>query len=88
MRGRGEHDLGHLPGGGGVFLPDVLSKHISHKKIYGLYHLLRQFCTRHTDVLRRAQVLIARDKQPVVGALSRGRARNRETHVLLVHLFE
>ena len=29
----------------------------------GLYHPLRQFCTRHPDVFRRAQVLIDVDKK-------------------------
>ena len=56
--------------------------------MYGLYPLLRHFCTRHPDVLRRAQVLIGVDNQSVVGAFNRGRARNRETPALLVHLFE
>ena len=41
---------------GGVFPPDWLSEHINHMEKYGLYHLLRPFCTRHPDVLRRAQV--------------------------------
>ena len=73
---------------GGVFPPDWLAKHINQKEMYGLYHLLRQFCSRHPDVLRRAQVLIDVDNQSVVGAFNRGRARNRETHALLVQLCE
>ena len=71
MGGRCQHDLGHLPRWG-VFPPDWLSKHIN-QKMYDLYHLLRQFCTRHPGVLRRA--------------FNRGRAKNRETHALLVQLF-
>ena len=63
-----------------------MSKHIN-QKMYGLYHLLRQFCTRHPDVLRRAQVLIDADNPSVVGAFGRGRAKNRETRALLVQLF-
>ena len=55
--------------------------------MYGLYHLLRQFCTRHPDVLRQAQVLIDVDSQSVAGAFNRGRAKNRETHARLVQLF-
>ena len=70
---------------GGVFLPDWLSKQIN-QKMYALYHLLRQFCERHPDVLRRAQVLIEVDNQSVVG-FNRVRAKNRETHALLVQLF-
>ena len=72
---------------GGVFPPDWLSKHIN-QKMYALYHLLRQFCTRHPDVLRRAQVLIDEDNQSVLGTFNRGRAKNRETHALLLRLFE
>ena len=71
----------------GVFPPDWLKKH-NLREMYALYHLLRQFCTRHPDALRRAQVLIDVDNQSVVGALDRGRALNRETHALLVQLFE
>ena len=33
-------------------------------------------------------MLIDVDNRSVVGAFSRGRARNRETHALLVQLFE
>ena len=56
--------------------------------MYALYHLLQQFCTRHPDVLRGAQVLINVDNQSVVRAFNRGRAKNREIHSLLVQLFE
>ena len=56
--------------------------------MYGLYHLLRQFYTRHPDVLRWAQVLIDVDNQSVLGAFNCGRAKNRETHTVLVQLFE
>ena len=73
---------------GGVFPQDWLNKHINKKEMYALYHLLRQFCTRHPDTLRRAQVLIDVDNQSVVGAFNRGRARDRETHALLVQLFD
>ena len=73
---------------GGAFPPDWLNKHINQKEMYGLYHLLRQLCTRHPDALRRAQVLMDVDNQSVVSAFNRGRARNRETHALLVQLFE
>ena len=38
--------------------------------------------------VRRAQVLIHVDNQSVVDAFNRGRAKNRETHALLVRLFE
>ena len=46
------------------------------------------FYTRHPGMLRRAQVVIDAGVQPVVCAFNRGRARNRETHAPLVHLFE
>ena len=72
---------------GGVFPSDWLSKHINQKEMYALYHVLRQFCERHPDVLRRAQVLIDVNNQPVVGAFNRGRAKKRETKALLVQLF-
>ena len=55
--------------------------------MYALYHVLRQFCERHPDVLRRAQVLIDVDNQSVVGVFNRGRVKNRETHALLVQRF-
>ena len=73
---------------GGVFPSYWLSKHINQKEMYALYHLLRQLCERRPDVLRRAQVLIDVDNQSVVEAFNRGRAKNRETHALLVQLFE
>ncbi|CAM9718774.1 unnamed protein product [Laminaria digitata] len=73
---------------GGVFPPDWVSKHISQKEMYGLYYLLRKFCTRHPDVLRRAQVLIDVENESVVGSFNRGRAKHRETHALLLQLFE
>ena len=79
--------VGTFPAGG-VFPPDWSKKHINQKEMYGLYHLLRQVCTRHPDALRRAQVFIDVDNQSVVGAFDRGRTRNRETHALLVQLFE
>ena len=55
--------------------------------MYVLYHLMRQFRERHSDVLRRAQVLIDVDNQSVVRAFNRRRVKNRETHALLVQLF-
>ena len=70
-----------------MFPSDWLSKHINQKEMYALYHLLRQFCERHPDVLRRALVLIDVDNQSVVGAFNRRRVKNRETHALLVQLF-
>lgn len=73
---------------GGVFPPEWLSKHINQKEMYALYHLLLQFCTRHPDVLTRAQVLIGVDSSAVVGAFGRGRAKNRDAHALLVQLFD
>ena len=77
---------GTFPAGGG--LPsDWSSKHINQKEMYVLYHLMRQFRERHSDVLRRAQVLIDVDNQSVVRAFNRRRVKNRETHALLVQLF-
>lgn len=73
---------------GWVFPEDWLSKYINQKEMYALYYLLRQFCARFPDVLRRAQVFVDVDNQSVVGAFNRGRARNREQHALLVQLFE
>lgn len=73
---------------GAVFPPDWLTKHINQKEMYALYHMLRQYCERHPEALRRAQVLIDVDNQSVVGAFARGRARNGETHALLVQLFD
>ena len=61
---------------GGVFSPDWLSKHINQKDMYALYHLLRQFCTRHPNVLRRAQVLIDVDNQSVMEVFNPGRVKN------------
>ena len=39
---------------GGVFPPDWWSNLINQNDMYALYHLLRQFCKRHPDVLRWA----------------------------------
>ena len=57
------------------------------RDVYALFHVLRHFCTRHFKELRRAQVLINVDNQSVVGAFKRGRAKDRDTHALLVNLF-
>ncbi|CAB1114975.1 unnamed protein product [Ectocarpus sp. CCAP 1310/34] len=73
---------------GVVFPPDRLSKHINQKEMYALYHMLRQYCERHPNALRRAQVLINVDNPSAVGAFARGRAKNCETHALLVQLFD
>lgn len=56
--------------------------------MYALYHLPRQFCTRHPEALRRAQVRIGVDSQSVVGAFKRGRAKDSVTHALLTQLFD
>ena len=73
---------------GGVFPREWLNMHISKKDMFALYHLLWRFYTRQTETLRRAQVLIDVDNKSVVGAFKRGRARDHETHALLVQLFE
>ena len=72
---------------GGVFPQEWLSKHINQKEMYALYHLLLQFCHRHPESLRRAQVSIDVDNEAVVGAFNRGRAENRDAHDLLIQLF-
>ena len=71
---------------GGVFPPARLSTHINQTEMKALYHLLGQFSTRHSDVLRLTQVIIDVDYQSVV-AFNCGRAINRETYVLQVQLF-
>ena len=73
---------------GGVFTQHWVSKHINIKEMYALYHVLRQFCTRYPDGLRRAQVFVHVDNQSVVGGFTRGRATDPATHALLVQLFE
>ena len=73
---------------GGVFPQEWLPKHINQKEMYALYHLLLQFCDRHPDALRRAQVSIDVDNEAVVGAFNRGRAKNRDAHDLLIQLFD
>lgn len=55
---------------------------------YALYHLSRQFCTRHIDTVFRAQVLIEVNSSAVVAYFGRGRAEDRDAHTLLVLLFE
>ena len=52
----------------GEFPSNWLANNINQKEIQGAYHLLRQFCTQHPAVLRRA--------------LDRGRASNCEIHAL------
>ena len=86
MGGGGEHGRGHLPRGRNVPTRLVEQEHINQKETYGLYRLLRQFRTRHPDVLRGVQMLIDVDNQSVVDAFYRERARNRETHALLVQV--
>lgn len=73
---------------GGVFPPEWRSKHINNKEMYALYNLLLQFCERHPDALRRAQVLIDVDSQSVVGSFNRGRAKNRNMHDVLIRMFD
>ena len=73
---------------GGMLPYEWLSGHINSKEIYTLYHVLRQLCARPPDALRHAQVLINVDNQSRVGAFKRGRAKNSETHALLVQLFD
>ena len=73
---------------GGVFPPEWLARDINSNEIYALYHVLRQFCARHPDALRRAQVLMDIDNQSVVGAFKRGRAKDPATHALLIQLFD
>lgn len=73
---------------GGVFPEDWLRKHINKKEMFALYHLLRLFCVRFPTDLARAQVLIDVDNTAVFGSFNRGRARDPETHALLVKLFE
>lgn len=43
---------------GEVHSLDWLAKYINKKEMYCFYRFLQQFCTRHSDVLWRAQVLI------------------------------
>ena len=73
---------------GGVFPDDWLHKHINKKEMFALYHLLRLFCARFPASLQRAHVLIDVDNTAVCGSFNRGRARDPETHALLVRLFE
>lgn len=73
---------------GGMFPPEWMSSHINLKEMYALYHVLLQFCQRHPDRLRRAQVFVDVDNQSVVGAFNRGRAKNRAAHELLIRLFD
>eukprot|EP00752_Nemacystus_decipiens_P016879 g15111.t1 len=72
---------------GGVFPSEWMPKHINFKEMYALHNLLLQFCEAHPEVLRRAQVLIDVDNTAVVGAFTRGRAKDRAAHDLLVQMF-
>ena len=83
-----EHDLGHLPRGGGVFPPDWLSNHINQKERYGLHHILRHFFTRQPELAAARQVFIDVDNPAVVSAFNRRRAMHRETQTFPVQLFE
>ena len=73
---------------GGVFPSEWLPKHINKKEMYALHELLRLFCVRYPEVLRGAQVLIDEDNESVVGAFNKGRAKDRDTHAILVQLFD
>lgn len=72
---------------GGVFPEEWLTRHINSKEMFALYHVLLQFCTRHPDALRRAQLLVDVDNESVVGAFRKGRAKDPVSHSLLVQLF-
>ena len=73
---------------GEVFPPDWLSNHINQKGRCGLYHLLRQFCTRQPGPAAAGEVLIDVENPSVVCTFNRGWAKNRETHAFLVQSFE
>ena len=53
----------------------------------GLHEVLNQFCTTHSDDLRRAQVDLDVGNQSVVHAFRRGRAKDPPAHELLIKLF-
>lgn len=59
-----------------------LSRHINSKEMHALYQVLRQFCARYPEALRRAQVLIDVDNQSVVGAFKRGQKKPRYTRIV------
>ena len=73
---------------GGVLPQLLISRHVSIKEMYALYHVLRQFCTQFTDALGRSQVFVDVDNQSVMGAFKRGQAKDPGTHALLVQLFD
>ena len=56
--------------------------------MYPPYHVLRQFCTRQLEALRRAQVLIDVYNQSVVDALKIGQSKDPETNALLLQIFD
>ena len=56
--------------------------------MYVLYHVLRQYCTRYLDALRRAQLFVDVDNQSVVGAFKRWQAKDPGIHALLAQLFD
>ena len=64
-----------------------MRRHINSKEMLALYHVLRQFCTRHPDTLRRAQIRVDVDNESVMGAFRKGRAKDPVTYALLVKLF-
>ena len=72
---------------GGSFPHEWLSP-TYHQQMYPPYHVLRQFCTRQPEALRRAQVLIDVYNQSVVDAFKRGQAKDPETNALLFQIFE
>ena len=73
---------------GGGFPEDWLGKHINKKEMFALYHSLRLGCARFPSEFHRAQVLMDVDNTAVLGSFNRGRARDPETHGLLVRLFD
>ena len=67
-----------LPGpfrAGGELLQHWISRHVNSKEMFALHHVLRQFCMRFPDVLRRVQVYVDVDNQSGWARLREGERR-------------
>lgn len=54
--------------------------------MFAVYRALLQFCTRHSNALRRAQFRVDVDNISVVGALRKGKGKKNVSHALLIQL--
>lgn len=66
----------------------AVKAYTNQKEMCAHYHRLLEFCTQHPEVFQRAHVIIDMNNRLVLDPFNHGRAKNRETHALLLPLFD